>query len=173
LWRSHFSYVLKGLTFSRPIPEEEKNALRVLFDDLLELKYDKDMFHGLLLDFLDNTPIEIQQEYTEELKSYIETIAKEDFANPYLPHLYRYLHRSEFETLNYLIDNADKFDNDNFKTLMDRSNIDFGKLANTSQYMELEYRLWKKLDGFEKEKSVKERYNIAYENIKSLINKFY
>jgi hypothetical protein len=173
LWRVHFKYVLNGLTFSQPISEDEKNALRVLFYDLLELKYDKDMFPELLLAFLDKVPIEIQREYTEELKPYIESIVKEGFANPYLPHLYPYLHKTEIETLNYLINNADKFDNDSFKTLMDRSNVDFGKLVKTPQYLELEHRLWKKLDSLEKEKTAKERYNIAYENIKNLINKFY
>lgn len=173
LWYDHFKYILNGLTFSQPISEEEKNALRVLFDDLLELKNDEGIFTELLSSFLDKIPIDIKKEYTEELKSYIETIVNKDFGSPYLAHLYRYLNRSEVETLDYLVNNADKFNQDSFKTLMDRSNIDFGKLAKTPQYLELEHRLWKKLDSLEREKNVEERYNTAYENIKNLISKFY
>jgi hypothetical protein len=40
--------VLNGLTFSQPISEDEKHAVRVPFDDLLELKNDEGMFTELL-----------------------------------------------------------------------------------------------------------------------------
>jgi hypothetical protein len=40
-------------------------------------------------------------------------------------------------------------------------------------YLELEHRLWKKLDDLEKQKSIEQKYSAAYENIENLVNKFY
>jgi hypothetical protein len=62
--------VLNGLTFSQPISEDEKNAVRVLFDDLLELKNDEAMFTDYC--FREQAIFETEQ----EAKSYIRTSIK-------------------------------------------------------------------------------------------------
>ena len=66
----HFKHVLNGLTFSQPISGDEKNALRVLFDDLLELKNDE----GMLLNYCFREQAIFETE--QEAKSYIRASIK-------------------------------------------------------------------------------------------------
>ena len=49
--------------------EDEKDALRVLFDDLLELKNEEGMFVELLSTFLDKIPPDIKSEYIQKVKN--------------------------------------------------------------------------------------------------------
>jgi hypothetical protein len=169
LWYEYFAYALKWLKVSSPISQKEKEAIRIVFNDILEFKSNDVIFQNLLLAYLDKIPGEIRNDCIEEIKPYIKTIVEKDFKNVNLPRLYKYLNHPEIETLNYLIDNAGNFDIQQFDNVLSNM-IDFKAVAKKKKlFLDFEQRLWKKLDEAEKKK---EENKSLYENIKTLINKF-
>ena len=109
IWRNYFTYALRALKISSPLLDGQKEALRVIWKDILDLKCNEQLFPELVLDFLGKVPTETRSEYAGEIKSYIEDLMQNSMENPYLPRLYVYLNKSEIETLDYLIHNANKF----------------------------------------------------------------
>lgn len=85
-----------------------------------------------------------------------------------MPRFYKYLNISDMETLNYLMDNANKFDKEHFNTSLRTVNIDWKKLSsNKSTFMDIERKLWLKLSESEK----LENGNRQFENVMSLIRR--
>src|SRR6266487_7116376 len=104
------------------------------------------------------------------MKKYLESILQKDFSNANLPRIYIYLNRSETETLDYLIDNADNFSNEDFNDFLRYVNTNLNKLAETKKlFLDYECKLWKMLNKAEKNKEEQPR---RYENAKTLLNKF-
>ena len=124
LWCDYFMYALKALKLSCPLPEDEKDVLKLLFDDIISLDSE-----DVLLEFLNAIPNEISLGFIQEIKPNIETLIGEDFANPNLPRLYKLLKKSDTETLTYLINNADNFDAKTFDTFFCNINVDLQMLA--------------------------------------------
>jgi hypothetical protein len=171
-WFSYFKYAFKGLKFSSPVSQDEVEALGLVFNDIVNLKEDdEDMFQELLLIFLERLPSELRDSYIARIKTYIESIIQEDFENANLAQMYIYLNRSETSTLDYLINNADNFNAQNFNKILSYvgSNL-FKKLAETKRlFLDYERIIWTRLGEAER---TKEEHPNLYENIKTLVNKF-
>jgi hypothetical protein len=146
----------------------EKEALRVIWKDILDLKSDEEMFPELVSNFFGKVPIETGSEYAEEIKRYVEDLMQNNVENPYLPRLYVYLNKSEIETLDYLIHNANKFSSQKFNDFLSNTRVDFSQFGH-ELFLEKESKLWIKLGEAERQK---EEYPNLFENIKTLVNKF-
>jgi hypothetical protein len=171
-WRDYFKHAFKGLKLSSPVSQDEVEALSLVFDDIVNLKHDdEDMFQDLLLIFLERIPSELRDGYITRIKTYIEGIIQKDFENANLPRMYIYLNRSETDTLDYLINNADNFNTQNFNNFLTYVDSDlFKKLAETKKlFLDYERKIWTRLGEAER---AKEEHPNLYENIKTLVNKF-
>ena len=110
---------------------------------------------------------------------YIEYVRDNDPTNPYLAEFYKYLGKSDGESLEFLIGKAGDLNNNQFKRLLSGININFKTLEQDERiFMDFERRLWEMLDNAEKEREKakeqkgKERYDNVYQNIAILVNKF-
>lgn len=123
IWQEYFTYALKGLRLKTPLTEDKKEALNVIFDDICDLKSEDSLFQDILLTFLDELPPENRSEYIGKVTHDIERFTK-NFSSANMPRFYKYLNKSSMETLNYLMENADKFDKEHFNAFLRTVNID-------------------------------------------------
>ena len=178
-WFEHIKYVLNGLTILPPIPNDKKEALLAVFNEIIDLKTDNPFFPEVIWRFLERIPNEGRSQYIEKIRPYIEYVRDNDPTNPYLAEFYKYLGKSDGESLEFLIGKAGDLNNDQFKRLLSGININFKTLEQDERiFMDFERRLWEMLDNAEKEREKakeqkgKERYDNVYQNIAILVNKF-
>lgn len=152
-----------------------------MFNDINDLsKTNVNFFQELMLILLDKMPNEIRMTYISKIRPYIEDMKEHDFTNINFPRFYKYLNKSEIESLEYLLQKAGDLSTEQFDLLLTNINIrDLLKTLTQNQkvFMDFERRLWEMLDDAEMKKGTeeheeKERYNSAYKNIEDLVNKF-
>jgi hypothetical protein len=168
LWYEKFDYIFKWLkTYSR-IKKHEKFIFDAIFTRILQIKSNKNKFEDLLIIFLDKIPIGERESYIEKVRPDIEYIVNSDFDNKNLRRLYKYLNKSNEETLNYLIDKAASFKENDFDDFM-KDNLNLQQVAQEKQkFLFFEDKIWKSLDLAEKKKSNDQQIT----NLKNLINRF-
>ena len=166
LWYEKFNYIFTWLKISYPIKKHEKIILNDIFNTILQIKSDK--FEDILIIFLDKIPKNEQLFYIEKVKTKLEYIVNNEFNNKNLRRLYKYLNKSNEETLTYLIDNAGSFEENNFNNFI-TDNLNLQELAKNKQhFLFFEYKVWRMLDLAKNKKSNSQEI----QNLKNLINKF-
>lgn len=169
LWYEKFHYVLSWLKISIPIENYEKLMLNDIFETILKLKTNKKEFEDLLLIFLEKIEYNEREIFIERIRDYIERIIYNDFDNENHRRFYKYLNKSDEETLDFLIDNSGSFKEDNFNQFIN-DNFNLKEIIqNKKQFLNLENKLWKKLDMAEGKKTKNQQ---QINNLKDLINRF-
>jgi hypothetical protein len=169
LWYEKFEYIFKWLKISSPIKNHERLMLDDIFERILQIKAnDNKKFEDLLITFLDKIPKDEQTIYIDKVKSELESIVNSEFNNKNIRQIYKYLNKSNEETLTYLIDHAGSFEENDFNNFI-TDNLNLQQLAEDKQlFLFFEYKVWKMLDIAEKKKSNNQQIN----NLKNLINLF-
>ncbi len=104
LWYEKFEYIFTWLKISSPIKSHERLMLDDIFDRILQIKAnDNKKFEDLLITFLDKIPEDEQMIYIDKVKSELESIVNSEFDNKNIRRIYKYLNKSNEETLTYLI----------------------------------------------------------------------
>lgn len=169
LWYEKFEYIFKWLKISSPIKSHERLMLNDILDRILQIKAnDNKKFEDLLITFLDKIPENEQTIYIDKVKSELENIVNSEFKNKNIRRIYKYLNKSDEETLTYLIDHAGSFEENDFNDFI-TDNLNLQQVAENKQlFLFFENKIWKMLDKAEKKKS----NNQQIKNLKNLINRF-
>lgn len=169
LWYEKFEYIFKWLKISSPIKSHERLILNDILDRILQIKAnDNKKFEDLLITFLDKIPENEQTIYIDKVKSELENIVNSEFKNKNIRRIYKYLNKSDEETLTYLIDHAGSFEENDFNDFI-TDNLNLQQVAENKQlFLFFENKIWKMLDKAEKKKS----NNQQIKNLKNLIDRF-
>ena len=163
LWYEKFEYVFNWIKISSPIKKHERLMLDDIFERILQIKAKNDnkKFEHLLLTFLDKIIEDEQMIYIDKVKSELESIVNSEFDNKNIRRIYKYLNKSNEETLNFLIDHAGSFEENDFNNFIkDKDNLNLKHVAENKQlFLFFENKVWKMLDKAEKKKSNNKQIN--------------